>query len=189
MEFLARTLIDRKKYAEADAVESELMDICHRDMDQTFSDANLTRLRTVVEVLCSRADFDEAAKYQLRVVEGHKATMGVQNLNTIYTLGILGLIYHYLSQYDEAENYARLAFDNSKICWGAGDSHTIDYMLRLSQSLRWQSKITEADDLAESALSISAQTFGLTSPTYLGHLKRHQNYLRGYELNDKDFWE
>ena len=58
-------------------------------------------------------------------------------------------------------------------------------MLTLSRFLRWQSKITEADDLAESALSISAKTFGDPSPTYLRHLRGHQLYLHGHNLNAK----
>ncbi len=185
MEILTKILNDRGKYAEADAVERKLMDICHRDMDQTYSYINLVRLKTLAEVLHRRHEFDEAAKYQLRAVEGYKATLGLQNVNTILALDKLAYIYFRLSRYDEAESYGRLAFESSKSFRGLGDPYTIDFMLHVSRILRWQSKITEADDLAKSALSISAKTFGDTGPTYLGHLSRHKNNLRGYELNDK----
>ena len=187
MDFLFKILEDRGKHAEADAAQSQLMEICHRDMDQTYSDTNLLRLIIVAGKLYRRNEFDEAAKYQLRVVEGYRTTMGVQDTNTIDALNKLAMIYFLLSRYDEAESYARLMFDSSKLLYGPSDPYTIDYMLYLSQYLRWQSKITEADDLAESALRISAETFGDTSPTYLRRLKCHQNNLRGYELNDKGF--
>ena len=186
---LTRILKGRKKHAEADAVQRQLMDICHRDMDQTYSSVNLRRLEALADILFSRREYDEAAKYQLRVVEGYKATEGLQNVITINALNKLALIYFHLTRYDEAENYERLAFDSSKTLGGLGDRYTINYMLILSRYLRWQSKITEADDLAESALSISAKTFGDTSPAYLEHLKMRQNYLRAYELNDKRFWD
>ena len=186
---LAQILRDRKKHAEADAVQRQLMDICRRDMDQTNSSINLRRLVALADILYTRREYDEAAKYQLRVVEGYKATEGLQHVNTINALNRLALIYFYLSRYDEAENYQRLAFDSSKTLYGLGDVYTIDGMLDLSRYLRWQSKITEADDLAESAVSISARTFGDTSPTYLRHLCWHQNRLRQYELNDKYFWD
>ena len=185
MEMLVLILKDREKYAEANVVESQLMEIGHRDMDQTYSDTNLLRLKTIAGILYSRNEFDEAAKYQLRDVEGYKTTMGVQDRNTIDALKRLALIYFYLSRYDEAESYARLAVDSSKVLFGPSDPDTIVYMLQLSRYLRWQSKIAEADDLAESALRISAKTFGDTNPTYLRHLTRHQNFLRGYELNHK----
>ena len=189
MRELAEILEDRKRNAEADAVDRQLMDICHRDMDQTYSDINLIRLRTLGDVLYSRREYDEATKYQLRVVEGYKATLGLQDINTINALKNLAHTYFSLSRYDEAANYQRLAFNSNKTLRGVGDSFTIDYMLYLSRYLRWQSKITEADELAESVLSISAKTFGDSSQPYLRHLKWHQNYLRGHELNDKDFGE
>ena len=189
MQRLVQTLKTREKYAEADAVGRQLMDICHRDMNQTYSDINLIRLRTLGGVLYTRRDYDEAAKYQLRVVEGFKATLGLQDIDTMNALNSLAHTYFFLSRYDEAVNYQRLAFDSHKTRSGLGDSFTIDCMLELSRYLRWQSKITEADDLAESALSISAKTLGDSSPTYLRHLKVHQNILRGYELNDKDFYD
>ena len=188
MQELAQILKHRKKYAEAVDVERQLMDICHRDMDQTDSSVNLERLTALADVLRTRRENDEAAKYQLRVVEGYKATKGLQNVDTIIALKDLALTYFCLSRYDEAENYQSLAFDSSKTLWGFGDPDTIYYMLSLSRYLRWQSKITEADELAESALSISAKNFGDTSPTYLEHLSRHQIFLRQYELNDKEFW-
>ena len=188
MQLLAEILKERKKYAEADTVERQLMEICHRDMDQTYSYINLRRLVRLAYTLYRRREYDEAGKYQSRAVEGYKATKGLQDFNTIVELNQLAFIYFYLSRYDEAENYQRLAFDSRKILRGLGDPYTIHYMLELSQMLRWQSKIAEADELAESALSISAKSLGDTSPTYLEHLKRHQNYLRGYELNDKHFW-
>ena len=188
MRELAGILKDREKHAEADAVERQLMDICHRDMDQTYSDINLIRLKTLGEVLYSRREYDEAAKYELRVVEGYKATLGLQNFNTMRALKNLAHTYFFLSRYDEAANYQRLTFDSRKALYGLGDSYTIDSMLYLSRYLRWQSKIMEADELVESALSISAKTFGDTSPTYRRHLELHQNFLRGYELNDKHFW-
>lgn len=186
---LTRILRDRKKHAEGDKVERQLMDICHRDMDQTHSDINLRRLVALGDILCTRREYDEAAKYQRRAVEGYKATEGLQNVITINALNKLALIYFHLSRYDEAEDYERLAFDSSKTLYGLGDAYTIDYMLDRSRYLRWQSKITEADDLAKSALNISAKSFGDTSPAYLEHLKIHQNFLRGYELNDKEFWD
>ena len=189
MELLAEIIRGRGKDAEADAVERQLMDICHRDIDQTNNYANLWRLKILAHIFRSRHEFDEAAKYQLRVVEGFKATMGLQNYHTIQALNQLAWIYFYLSRYDEAESSARLAFNASKILLGPGDPDTIVYMLNLSRYLRWQSKIKEADDLAESALSISANTFGDTGPVYLRHLRLHQNYLREYELNDKIFPE
>ena len=189
MDILARILKHRGNYTEGDAVESQLTDVCHRDMDQTYSHINLVRLKTIAWMLYMRHEFDEAAKHQLRVVEGCKTTMGVHDHNTIFALCRLTVIYFHLSRYDEAENYARLAFDASKDLYGPSDPDTIDYMLALSQYLRWQSKTAEADDLAESALRTLAETFGNTSPTYLRHSKRHQNFLRGYELNDKKFWE
>ncbi len=189
MEELAKILKDRGKDAEADAVERQLMDICHRDMDQTYSHINLRRLTALAETLYRQRKFGEAAKYQLRVVEGYKATEGLQDVDTINALGLLAVIYFFLSRYDEAENYQRLAFDSRKTLSGLGDAYTINYMLGLSQYLRWQSKITEADDLAESALSISAKNYGDSNPTYLQHLSWHQNILRGYELNDKYFEE
>ena len=189
MDNLVNILKGRGKCAEADAVESKLMEICHRDMDQTYSNTNLLRQKAIARILYTRNEFDEAAKYQLRAVEGHKTTMGVQNYGTIDALKRLALIYFYLSRYDEAESYARLVLDASKVISGLGDPYTISYMLDLSRYLRWQSKITEADDLAESALRISAKILGDTSPTYLRHLELHQNYLRGYELNDKDIWD
>ena len=185
MRELAGILIEREKRAEAEAVERQLMDVCHRDMDQTYSDTNLTRLKTLGEVLWRRGEYDEAAKYRLRVVEGYKATRGLQNLETINALKNLAHTYFSLSRYDEAVNYQRLAFDSQKTRFGLGDSYTISRMQELSRCLRWQSKITEADDLAESALSMSAKNFGDSSPTYLRHLKMHQKILRGYELNDK----
>ena len=188
MDCLVKILEDRGKHAEADAVERQLMEIGHRDMDQTYSDTNLLRLRTVAGILDSRNEFDEAVKYQLRAVEGYR-TMGVQNYETIDALKTLALIYFYMSRYDEAESYARLALDSSKVLFGPGDPYTIDHMLDISRYLRWQSKTAEADDLAESALRISAETFGDTSPIYLLHLKWHENILRGYELNDKRFGE
>ena len=189
MQRLAEILREREKYAEADVVERQLMDICHRDMDQTYSDINLIRLTTLGDVHYSRSEYDEAAKYQVRVVEGYKATLGLQNSDTINALNRLAQTSFHLSRYDEAANYQRLVFDSSKTFYGLGDSYTINRMLRLSRYLRWQSKITEADDLAESALSISAKTFGDSSQTYLTHLELHQNDLRGYELNDKSFWD
>ena len=185
MEWLTRILRNRKKYAEANAIERKLMDICHRDMDQTYSFINLERLITLAGVLNTRREYDEAAKYQLRAVEGYKATMGLQDVNTIAALHRLAYIYFYLSRYDEAESYGRLALDSLKALRGLGDPHTIECMLNLSRFLRWHSKITEADDLAESALSISAKTSGDTSSIYSGHLLRHRNYLRGYEIDDK----
>ena len=187
MNKLTRILKKRKKYAEADAVERQLMDICHRDMDQTYSDINLVRLVTLGDVHYSRSEYDEAAKYQVRVVEGYKATLGLQNLDTINALNRLAHTYFFLSRYDEAANYQRLAIDSLKTRYGLGDSFTIDCMLDLSRYLRWQSKITEADDLAESALSMSAKNFGDSSPAYLRHLELHQKFLRGYELNDKHY--
>ena len=186
---LSGILEDREKDAEADAVKRQLMDLCHRDMDQTYSDINLRRLEALANILYTRCENDEAARYQLRVVEGRKATMGLQNSGTINALNKLALTYFYLSRYDEAENYGRLALDSSKTLYGLGDRYTINSMLYLSRYQRWQSKITEADDLAESALSISAKSFGDTSTAYLRHLREHRNYLRGYELNDKDFGE
>ena len=187
MKTLAQILRNRKKHAEADAVQRQLMDICRRDMDQTNSSINLRRLVALADILYTRCEYDEAAKYQLRVVEGYKATEGLQDIYTINALNRLALIYFYLSRYDEAEDYQRLASDSSKTRYGLGDSYTIDHMLGVSRILRWQSKITEANDLAESALSISAKTFGKNSPTYLRHLYWHQRYSRGYEFNDKDF--
>ena len=189
MEELAGILREHEKYVEADAVGEQLMDMCHRDMDQTYSDINLVRLVTLGDVLFSRLEYDEAVKYKLRVVEGYKATRGLQNLETINALNSLAHTYFYLSRYDEAANYQRLAFNSNKTLRGVGDSFTIDYMLYLSRYLRWQSKITEADDLAESALSISAKSFGDSSQTYLRHLKWHQSGLLGYELNDKYFYD
>ena len=189
MNELTRILNKREKYAEADAVEGQLMDICHRDMNQTYSDINLMRLRTLGDVLYSKNEYDEAAKYELRVVEGYKATRGLQNLETSNALKNLAYTYFCLSRYDEAANYQRLALNSQKTLKGVGDLFTLEYMLYLSRYLRWQSKIMEADELAESALRISAKNFGDTSPTYLGHLELHHNYLRGYELNDKRFWE
>ena len=189
MQRLVQILKKREKYAEANVVERQLMDICHRDMDQTYSYINLRRLKTLGEVLYSSREYDEAAKYELRAVEGYKATLGLQNINTINALNNLAHTYFFLSRYDEAANYQRLALNSQKTLKGVGDSYTLEYMLNLSRILRWQSKITEADDLAESVLSVLAQTSGDTSPTYLKHLSRHQNYLRGYELNDKNFWE
>ena len=185
MESLAEILSDRGKDGEADAVERQLMGICHRDMDQTDSPINLNRLRILAKIFESRDKFDEAAEYQLRVVKGYKATKGLQNLYTIQALNRLALIYFYLSRYNEAEDYARLAFNSSKDLWGLGNLYTINYMLHLSRILRWQSKIVAADELAESALSISAETFGDTHSTYLQHSTVHQNSLQGYELNDK----
>ena len=189
MKELTRTLRERKKDAEADAVYEQLIDICHRDMDQTYSHMNLRRLTTLGDVHYARREYDEAAKYELRLVEGYKATLGLQNVDTMKALKNLAHTYFFLSRYDEAANYQRLAFDSRKALYGLGDSYTIDSMLYLSRYLRWQSKIMEADELVESALSISAKTFGDTSPIYLRHLRWHQNYLRQYELNDKNFWE
>ena len=189
MQLLVNILKVREKDAEADAVQRRLMDICHRDIDQTHSDINLRRLVALAEVHYDRREYDEAAKYQLRAVDGYKATKGLQNVDTIVALNDLALNYFSLSRFDEAMNYQRLAFDSSKTLYGFGDRFTIDSMLRLSRILRWHSKITEADDLAESALSISVKNFGDTSPAHLRHLEEHQNNLRGYELNDKGFWE
>ena len=179
----------RGKYAEAIAVERQLMDICHRDMDQTHSDINLERLTALADILNMRREYGEGAKYQLRVVEGYESTVGLQNLNTINALRDLAETLFDLSRYDEAANSERLALESSESLWGLGDPFTIYDMLRLSRILRWQSKITEADDLSESALSISAKTFGDTNPTYLRHLQYHRNYLRAYEINDKYFWD
>ena len=187
MRMLADVIRARGENAEADAVESQLMDICHRDTDQTDSYVNINRLIVLARIFERRHEFDEAAKYQLRVVDGYKATMGLQSIPTVGALETLAVIYFNLSRYDEAENCARLAFDSSKILFGPRDPYTIRYMLAHSRYLRWQSKITEADELAESALSISAKTCGDTDPMHLGHLKWHQNWLRGYELNDKQF--
>ena len=187
MEQLTRILRESERDAEADAVQRQLMDICHRDLDQTYSNINLKRLKTLGNLLYTRREFDEAAKYELRVVEGYKATLGLQDIDTINALNRLAETYFYLSRYEEAANCQRVAIDSYKTLRGPGDSFTIEYMLYLSRYLRWQSKITEADELAESALSISAKNFGDTSQTYLSHLKLHQNFLRQYELNDKDF--
>ena len=184
---LAQILYTSQRHAEADAVERQLMDICHRDMDQTHSSINLRRLLVLADTLYKRREYNEAAKYQLRAVEGYKATVGLQDFKTVHSLSKLALNYFCLSRYDDAENYQRLAFDSTKARNGLSDPFTIDCMLFLSQILRWQSKITEADDLAESALNISAKTFGDSSPAYLKHLTWHQGILRGYELNDKDF--
>lgn len=189
MQFLAQIIRRREKDAEADAVEKQLMEICHRDMDQTNNYINLERLELLAQIFFLRYECDEAAKYQLRVVEGHKATRGLQTIYTIEALKKLAYLYFHLSRYDEAESCARLALDTFKILSGPSDPYTIDYMLLLSQYLRWQSKVTEADDLAESALSISAKTFGKIGPAYLDNLRMHQNHLRGYKLNDKFFWE
>ncbi|KAK0516392.1 hypothetical protein JMJ35_000995 [Cladonia borealis] len=180
---LARILRVSMKYAEADAVERQLTAICHRDMDQTHSDINLKRLIALAEVLYTRREYDEAAEYQLRVLDGYESSRGLQGIDTINTLNKLALTYFFLSRYEEAEKYQRLAFDSQKTLRGLGDRFTIDYMLTLSRFLRWQSKIMEADDLAESALSISAKTFGEPSPTYLRHLRGHQEYLLGYRLS------
>ena len=185
MEYLADIMGKRGKYAESDGVQSQLMDICQRDMDQTHSNVNLHRLRLLAKILLSRHEFDEAAKYQSRVVEGYKATAGLQDLHTLIALNLLATVYFYLSRYDEAEKYARLTFDTSKIRFGPGDPYTAHYMLDLSRILRWQSKITEADDIAESALSISAKVFGESSPAYLARFGLHQKYLREYESGDK----
>ena len=188
-----RELIDileaREKYAEADAVERQLMDICHRDMDHTHSHINLERLAALADILYMRREYGEGAKYQLRVVEGYKSTVGLQNPNTINALQNLAETLFDLSRYDEAANSERLALESSESLWGLGDPFTIYSMLALSRILRWQSKITEADHLSESALSISAKTFGDTNPTYQWYLQSHRNYLRAYELNDKCFWD
>ena len=189
MEVMVRTTRKRGKDAEADAVERQLMDFCHRDMSQTDNFVNLLRLRILAKIFNSRHEYDEAAKYQLRVVEGYKATEGLQSIRTIEALNTLAFTYFCLSRYDEAESYQRLAFDSCKVFIGLGNPHTIQCMLNLSRILRWQSKIAEADDLAESALSISAKTFGDTGPTYLEYMRWHQNCLREYGLNDKYFWD
>ena len=180
-ELLAEILSARGKYAEAEAVKGELMETCNREMDKMDSCVNLNRLRILAKIFESRGEYDEAAEYQLRVVQGYKATMGLQNLYTIQALNRLALIYFDLERYNEAEDYARLAFDSSKILSGLSNTYTINYMLHLSRILRWQSKIAEADDLANSALRISAETFGDTHPRYLQHSTVHRKSLRGYE--------
>ena len=189
MELLVEILSDRGKDAEAEAVERQLMEICHREMDHMNSCINLNRLRILAKIFESRGEFDEAAEYQLRVVQGYKAAMGLQNLYTIQALNRLASIYFHLLRYDEAEDYARLALDASEVLWGLSNPYTIDYMLHLSRILRWQSKTAEADEFAEKALRTSAETFGDTHPRYLQHSMVHRNSLRRYELNDKDLSE
>ena len=186
---LPRILKKRNKHAEADAVERQLIDSCRHDINQTCSTVNLQRLTKLADVLYTRREYGKAAKYQLRVVEGYKSTRGSQDASTISALNRLAFTYFHLSRYDEAEGYQRITFDYSKTVHGLVDPNTIDDMLALSLILRWQSKTTEADDLAESALSISAKTFGDSNPAYLRHLRRHRNFLRQYELNDKHFWD
>ena len=180
-ELLVEILSDRGKDAEAEAVEEELMETCHREMNEMNSCVNLNRLRILAKIFESRGEYNEAAEYQLRVVQGYKATMGLQNLYTIQALNRLALIYFDLERYNEAEDYARLAFDSSEILWGLNNTYTINYMLQLSRILRWQSKIKEADDLADSALRLSAETFGDTHPRYLQHSMVHRDSLKGYE--------
>ena len=129
-------LSDLGKDAEAEAVEGELMETCHREMDQIDSCVNLNRLTILAKILKSRGQYNEAAEYQLRVVQGYKATIGLQNLYTIQALNRLALIYFDLKRYDEAEDYARLAFNSSKVLWGLNNTYTINYMLHLSRILR-----------------------------------------------------
>ena len=189
MRRLVLALRDNGKIVEADAAETQLLEICQRELDETHSSINLERLVTLGEVLYFKDDFDAAANFLLRAVEDFKVRTESQPWNQSHALFLLAFSYFHLSRYHEAERYGRLAVDSNREFYGASHPLIIRSMLLLTLILRWRSKSAEADGLAESALSLSLQVNGENSPVYLEHLSVHRNFLRGYELNDKPYWK
>ena len=178
----------RTSLEEAEAKQKQLLDFCEQSINQTADPSNLKRLTIAAQIHYDSGTYSEAARYQVRAVNGYISNMGPAWPATSKAITRLIDIYILLEQYDEAETYARLVLEFSTEQRGTKHPESISLMLTLSRILRGQSKSSgladhkpskffEAEKLASSALTLTAEVLGRNSPTYWRRKSNYEKYF------------
>ena len=135
----------RKQEAVAAAVSRFLT----RDVLQKLDPYN-----TQGEALTARALFEEAAK------DVDAGAFRDQPLVEFEVRSMLGMVYHWMSDYAHAETHLRAALSIARSEFGEENENTLSTMRRLGNALSRQGKLDEAGTLLKQALEIQSRTLG-----------------------------
>ncbi|KAL8785645.1 MAG: hypothetical protein Q9195_008565 [Heterodermia aff. obscurata] len=157
------------------------------DKDNTLI---LTKLQHSIALYDLRAGhYDAAAKSSQSAYDKRLDLCGKMHLDTLHSLGLLGVVKNYQGLYEEARLLLRKVLDDKTAILGADDLDTINSVSDLSEVLERQGKYNDAQILAERAQRIRSDRLGDGDPMTLHSLmqlaliaRRQAKYSRAETL-------
>ena len=141
----------------------------------TFSDDDntliLAKLQHSIAAYDLRAGhYDAAAESSQSAYEKRLALCGETHLDTLHSLGLLGVIKRYQGFNEEARILLSKVVEDKTALLGAEDLDTIDSVSDLSETLERKGDYDRSQDLSEQALRVRSQRLGDDHPKTLHSL-------------------
>ena len=172
---LTDLLRDSPDFKQDAATREQLLQNCEQRMSRIAASGDLTLVTVASKIRYDAGRYQEAAEYGLRAVDGYMKILGSMSHRLIQAMVHVANGYLGLHQYGEAEKYGRMCLESSTALYGPKDPEKVPCMTKLTQALRARGENAEVQNLVTTALELTVQIFGRTSPTYLRRLGAYEH--------------
>jgi hypothetical protein len=171
---LAQSLSGQGKYAEAEQIEREVLDVKRRVLGEEHP-STLTTANNLAASLSRQGKHADAERIHREVLGAERRVLGAEHPGTLTTANNVASSLRFQGKYAEAERIQREVHSLQIRVLGAEHPSTLLTANNLAASLSYQDKYAEAEEILQGVLATSQRVLGSAHPNTLSMAESLEN--------------